>query len=50
MESTVAVAGCRDKRYAQEEERTECGNNCDISLVAYAGKVLLKIVAMRLRA
>ena len=30
------------------KDRTECGNYRGISLVAHAGKVLLKIVAKRL--
>ena len=32
-----------------KKDRTECGNYRGISLVAHAGKVLLKIVAERLR-
>ena len=32
----------------KKKDRTECGNYRDISLVAHAGKVLLKIVATRL--
>ena len=32
----------------KKKDRTECGNYRGISLVAHAGKVLLKIVAMRL--
>ena len=34
----------------KKKDRTECGNYRDISLVAYAGKVLLRIVATRLSA
>ena len=34
----------------KKKNRTECGNYRGISLVAHAGKVLLKIVATRLRA
>ena len=34
----------------KKKDRTECGNYRGISLVAHAGKVLLKIVATRLRA
>ena len=34
----------------KKKDRTECGNYRDISLVAHAGKVLLKIVATRLSA
>ena len=33
-----------------EKDRTECGNYCGISLVAHAGKILLKIIATRLNA
>ena len=33
---------------AQEEDQTDCGNYRGISLVAHAGKVILKIVAFRL--
>ena len=32
----------------KKEDRTECGNYRGISLVAYAGKILLKIIARRL--
>ena len=32
----------------KKKDRTECGNYRDISLVAHAGKVLLKIIARRL--
>ena len=34
----------------RKKARTECGNYRGISLVAHAGKVLLKIVATRLSA
>ena len=34
----------------KKKDRNECGNNHGISLVAHAGKVLLKIVATRLSA
>ena len=34
----------------KKKDRTECGNYCGISLVAHAGKVLLKIVGTRLSA
>ena len=34
----------------KKKDRTECGNYRGISLVAHAGKVLLKIVATRLSA
>ena len=34
----------------KKKDRTECGNNRGISLVAHAGKVLVKIVATRLSA
>ena len=43
------MARCRGKGFAQED-RAECGNYRGISLVAHAGKVLLKIVATRLSA
>ena len=33
--------------HSKKKDRTECGNYRDISLVAHAGKVLLKIVARR---
>ena len=32
----------------KEKDRTECGNYRGISLVAHAGKILLKIIARRL--
>ena len=32
----------------KSEDRTECGNYRGISLVAYAGKILLKIIVRRL--
>ena len=32
----------------QKNDRTECGNCCSISLVAHAGKILLKVIAARL--
>ena len=32
----------------KEKDKTECGNYRGISLVAYAGKILLKIIARRL--
>ena len=32
----------------EKKDRTECGNYRDISLVAHAGKILLKIIAHRL--
>ena len=32
----------------KKKDRTECGNNRGISLVAHAGKILLKIIARRL--
>ena len=32
----------------KKKDRTDCGNYRDISLVAHAGKVLLKIVATKL--
>ena len=32
----------------KKKDRTECGNYRDISLVAHAGKILLKIIACRL--
>ena len=32
----------------KKKDQTDCGNYRDISLMAHAGKVLLKIVAMRL--
>ena len=32
----------------KSKDRTECGNYRDISLVAHAGKILLKIIARRL--
>ena len=32
----------------KKKDRTECGNFRGISLVAYAGKILLKIIARRL--
>ena len=32
----------------KKKDRTECGNYRGISLVAYAGKILLKIIARRL--
>ena len=32
----------------KKKDRPECGNNRDISLVAHAGKILLKIIARRL--
>ena len=32
----------------KKKGRTECGNNRGISLVAYAGKIMLKIIARRL--
>ena len=32
----------------KKEDRTECGNYRGISLVAHAGKILLKIIARRL--
>ena len=38
------------KGFRKEKARTECGNYRGISLVAHAGKVLLKIVATRLSA
>ena len=31
-----------------KKDRTECGNYRDISLVAHAGKILLKVIARRL--
>ena len=31
-----------------KKDRTECGNYCGISLVAHAGKLLLKVIAGRL--
>ena len=34
----------------EKKDRTECGSYRGISLVAYTGKVLLKIVATRLSA
>ena len=34
----------------KESDKTECGNYRDISLVSHAGKVLLKVVARKLRA
>ena len=34
----------------KKKDRTECGNYRGISLVAHAGKVLLKIIACRLSA
>ena len=33
----------------KKKDRTECGNYLGISLVEYAGKILLKIIARRLR-
>ena len=33
----------------KKNDRPECGNYCGISLVSHAGKVLLKVVARRLR-
>ena len=32
----------------KKKDRTECGNYRGISLVAHAGKILLKIIARRL--
>ena len=32
----------------KKKDRTECGNYRGISLVAHAGKILLKVIAMRL--
>ena len=32
----------------RKKDRAECGNSRDISLVAHAGKILLKIIARRL--
>ena len=32
----------------KNKDRTECGNYSGISLVAHAGKILLKIIARRL--
>ena len=32
----------------KKKGRTECGNHRGISLVAYAGKIMLKIIARRL--
>ena len=34
----------------EKKDRTECGNYSGISLVAHAGKILLKIIARRLSA
>ena len=34
----------------KKKDRSECGNYRGISFVAHAGKVLLKVVAMRLSA
>ena len=33
----------------KKKDRTECGNYRGISLVAHAGKVLLKVIANRLK-
>ena len=45
------MARCRIKGFAQnEKDRTSCGKNRGISLVAHAGKAPLKIVATRLSA
>ena len=44
---TAGVERCHDHRAAQED-RTGCGNFRDISLVAHADKVLLKVIANRL--
>ena len=30
-----------------KKDRTECGNNSGISLIAHAGKIVLKIIARR---
>ena len=43
------MAGCRDKSSAQNEGH-ECGDYRGISLVAHAGKVLLKTVDTRFSA
>ena len=48
--STAAMARCRIKVLHKKRDRTECGDYRGISLVAHAGKVLLKIVATRLSA
>ena len=34
--------------FHKKKDRTECGNYRSISLVAHAGKILLKIIARRL--
>ena len=38
----------RHDKVLHKKDRTECGNYRGISLVVHAGKVLLKVVAMRL--
>ena len=49
-ESPTAVERRGHYRTSQEGRKTECGNYRGISLVSYAGKVLLKGVARRLSA
>ena len=39
-----------DYRTHKKGDKTECGNYCSISLASHAGKVILKVVAGRLRA
>ena len=44
------MARCVIKVLHKEKDMTECDNYCGISLVAHAGKTLLKIVTTRLSA
>ena len=46
--SSLAFGGGRRPATVKKKDRTECGNYRGISLVAHAGKMLLKIVARRL--
>ena len=46
--STAGVERCHIKVLHKKKDRTECSNYRGLSLVAHAGKVLLKIVANRL--
>ena len=48
METTAAVARCRDKVLHRKKNRLKFVNYRGISIVAHAGKVLVKIVATRL--
>ena len=45
--ANVALDECMEM-FSRIKDPTDCGNYRGISLVAYAGKVLLKIVALRL--